>query len=186
MVDTNMKTLDQVYFIRPTLLEAVRVMPGTRTNYDNGVWEFVGYNDGKQGGTWRIISGKNPHWNPEVTEKFFSYLHDPYKPSIFDGEMFNQEVLPGKAPVRDTRKVDEIGTLPNGVVDAKSAYEHARLNPGWVAGEHYIKEDPRFSFLYARDVLKGPFTKGEAAIATVPAYEGQYRAFLKRRTTAPV
>ena len=181
MVDTNMKILDQVAFIRHTLLEAVRVMPGTRTNYDNGVWEFVGYNDGKQGGTWRIISGKNPHWNPEVTEKFFSYLHDPHKPSIFDGEMFNQEVLPGKAPVRDTRKVDEVGTLPDGVVDAKSAYEHARLNPGWVAGEHYIKEDPRFSFLYARDVLKGPFVKGEAAIAKDPTYEGQYRAFLRRQ-----
>ena len=174
--------LNPSQFIKEPLLEAVRALPGTRTEYDGGVWEFIGYDDGKQGGTWRIISGKNPNYNPNVTTKFFSYMHDPHdkKPNIFDGERFNQEVTGKREPLKDKRKSDVVGTIPPEVTDAASEYAYAKEHPGWSIDGHYVKKDPRFAYLYARDVLRGRFPLGEPIMKTSPDYWTRYAAMINR------
>ena len=59
---------------------------------------------------------------------------------------------------------------------AEHAYLYARdvLHGPFPAGEEAISKDAHFSYVYALDVLKGPFPAGEEAIATDPEYAYYY------------
>ncbi len=183
-----MLRLNTSQFIRQMLIaeESVKVRPlkiypGTRVYFNGTTWEAIEEKDG--GWVWRVYSGRNPHWNPEVTDKFFPY---PQTTSELEKSIYNQPnrdnsaVTTGRQPVRDTRKTEEVGVLPPEIVDAESAYKYAKAHPGWTAGEHYIKHDPRFSYLYARDVLHGRFSVGEPAMKASPDYWPRYEMFIKR------
>jgi hypothetical protein len=181
-----MSSLNLSQFIRPALLEAVKIRPlkihpGTKVYYDGTTWEAIEQKDG--GWVWRVFSGRNPHWNPEVVDKFFSY---PETTSELEKSIYNQPdrdnsgVTTGRQPVRDTRKSQAVGILPPEVIDADSAYKYAKAHPGWTAGEHYIKKDPRFSYLYARDVLGERFPIGEPIMKTSPDYWARYTAMVRR------
>lgn len=46
-----------------------------------------------------------------------------------------------------------------------TAYKHAQLNKGpFKAGEPIIATDPKYSYWYAKYILRGPFPLGEPAI----------------------
>lgn len=47
--------------------------------------------------------------------------------------------------------------------------------------EDEIAKDATMSYLYARNILKGPFPKGEAAMITAPLVAAQYAALIQRR-----
>jgi hypothetical protein len=47
-------------------------------------------------------------------------------------------------------------------------------------GEAAIAKDPELAYNYARQVIKGRFPKGEAAIAKYPSYWKRYETFLKK------
>lgn len=60
--------------------------------------------------------------------------------------------------------------------NAQESYKYAReiLKGPFPKGEDSIAQDPEYSFFYARDVLKKPFPKGEDAIATDPVLSYEY------------
>lgn len=165
-------------FIKNYLLETVeikplRLHPGTMVDYQGSKWKAVKDIPGRLGWEWEHIGGIPTKYGNKYA--FFKYDHP-----IYDAERFNHEVTNGKQPIKDTRKSYELGILPPEVIDAETAYRYAKTHPGWVAGEHYIKNDPRFAYLYARDILNGPFSVAEPIIKTSPEYWARYQTMLNR------
>jgi hypothetical protein len=173
-----MCALNSSQFIKPALLEAVKTRPlpmhpGSMVDYQGTKWKAVKEDPGRLGWEWERIGGIPSKYGSKYG--FFKYDHP-----IYDMERFNHEVLPRRQPLKDTRKAQEMGVLPPEVVDAESAYKYAKVHPGWTAGEHYIKHEPRFAYLYARDVLGGRFSLGEPAMKTSPEYWARYTSMISR------
>jgi hypothetical protein len=64
--------------------------------------------------------------------------------------------------------------------EGESSYLYAKdvINGPWLKGEGAIAKDARHSFLYARDVIKGPFPRGEDAIAKDAEYSYNYAKYV--------
>lgn len=175
-----MGSLQLSQFIKANLLEesripSIRIMPGTMVDYQGTKWKAKDHDPGNLGWTWERIGGIPNKYNPDSKEAFFKYDHP-----IYNMERFNHEVQVGRPVLRDKRKVQNIGVLPPEVTDAESAYKYAKTHPGWTVGEHYIKKDAKFSYLYARDVLQGVFPAGEPAMKLNPDYWQRYVKMIER------
>ncbi len=176
-----MTQLDISKFVRICLLEAVRLMPGTRVYFDGANWEAVEQNTGKNGWLWRIVSGKNPNWNPDVDTKFFTYpqTSSRFEKSIYNEPMDNSNVIDGKQPIKDTRKSDEV-TMPPGVDSPETAFAYAKKHPKWTEGEYYIAQNPKLASKYARLTGK-PFYRGELSIIKDPEAASDYAVGVLRK-----
>ncbi len=64
---------------------------------------------------------------------------------------------------------------------ARYSYDYAKdiLKGPFPKGEAAIAKSAEYSWYYAHDILKGPFPKGEAAIAKDPVYAYRYNTFIK-------
>lgn len=64
------------------------------------------------------------------------------------------------------------------VTDPSSAYEFACLtSKRWIPGEAVISKSIKFAYLYASDILHGPFPEGEDVIATDAHFSLLYATF---------
>jgi hypothetical protein len=64
----------------------------------------------------------------------------------------------------------------------KLAYEHAKkLGRRFPEGEAVIAKDAKWSYWYAREIIKGRFPEGEAAIAKHAGASFEYAYYLKKR-----
>jgi len=163
--------LQQNQFIRQILLEDARLMVGSRVYFDGTTWEAV--EQKTDGWLWRVVSGRNPNWNPEVDTKFFRFPGSVFANSIYNQpNVDNSYVTNGKQEVKDTRK-PVIVSLPPGVVDEESAFNYSIKNPGNVDVENVFSNNPKLSYDYARTVNK-EFIAGENAIKTVPELASRY------------
>lgn len=68
------------------------------------------------------------------------------------------------------------------IATAESAFNYAKITgKRFVKGEDVIATDAKFSYLYARDILKGRFEKGEHALSESAIAATEYAVFLKDR-----
>jgi len=92
--------LQQNQFIRQILLEDARLMVGSRVYFDGTTWEAV--EQKTDGWLWRVVSGRNPNWNPEVDTKFFRFPGSVFANSIYNQpNVDNSYVTNGKQEVKD-------------------------------------------------------------------------------------
>ena len=138
---------------------------GLTTVWNGNEWQAVRPTDDQLGWYWRKIGGKIGEYGNELP---FKFDHD-----IYNQRRFN----PKKSQaIRKEPTVARTLAVPSGVVDADTAWEYIRMQnyKPVEAVEYYLKSDPRYSALYAMNVLGRRFYAAEPTIATDPVYASKY------------
>jgi hypothetical protein len=126
-------------------------------------------------GIWWYFTYKLSDNNPRLWNKI---LRNKLGISVVIDDLGIMNELPQQGIILDPTVVRVIKRIENKqplIMNPKNLYDRSR-KIGKLHGnlEYYISKDAEYSYLYARDVLKGPFSKGEDVIATNSLYAFQY------------
>ena len=139
------------------------IKPGTEVRYNGSTYEAVAQET--LGWTWRAKDGRSPEKNPTLLFKW----DDPiYQASRF--EPLRKSPTPADKPVKDELgRKSEIVNVPEKLQDPAEAWAYAKYTMGGKRCpelEYFIAKSPKYSYLYANNILKDRFWKAEPTIAT--------------------
>ena len=141
---------------------------GQTTVWDGNEWQLTRIGRDQLGWFWKVIGGrKRPYGN----EQFFRYDEPIFNTARYLPKK-SQELKPGLNKIEQ----EEVIKVPEGVVDADTAWEYLR-NTNYKpleALEFFLKTNSRYAALYALNILGKRFYAAEPAIAKDPTYAARY------------
>jgi hypothetical protein len=110
--------------------------------------------------------------------------------AIIDDQGIIHENEPYQLVIFDPRYINHVATIRNrqGVVKSLSSVANNSLKSleyaltkkkRFIPGETAIASDPKTALKYAKEIIKGKWPAGEAAISTSPEHLKRYQAFLR-------